>query len=196
MAAPFVAGALALLAAVRPDLGQAELRDVLRRTAARPRSLLGLLGAGTLDAGAAMHAILPGARWREQPGGAAVVAPPVLHLGGPLQIRAGRTATVRWQATPGVARWTIYLHGRRAAERSSRDPRVLRKRVHAPGAHRWKVTGRDAGGARIVSAARAFRVLRAKPSTRRAAAGRNRPRGEPADASPGLAANGRTPHEP
>jgi subtilisin family serine protease len=161
MAAPFVSGALALLAAARPDLGQARLRDVLRETAGRPRSLLGLLGAGTLDAGAAMHAILPGTSWHAHPVDAAIVAPPPLHLQGPKSIRAGRTASIRWEATPGVSTWTLYLDARWMATRSSRATRVLRKRVARPGLHRWKVVGRDAHGARVVSAARAFRVRRA-----------------------------------
>ncbi|MEY2440625.1 MAG: hypothetical protein QOJ46_51 [bacterium] len=162
MATPFVSGALALLAAARPDLGQAQLRDVLRATAARQRSLFGLLGAGTLDAGAAMHAILPGALWRARPVAAQPGAPPSLRLGATASIRAGRTATVRWQAVPGVSTWVVYLDGRRAATRSSRAARVLRKRVVRPGSHRWKVVGRDAQGARIVTATRRFRVLPAR----------------------------------
>jgi subtilisin family serine protease len=162
MAAPFVSGALALLAAARPDLGQAQLRDVLRNTAARPRSLIGLLGAGTLDAGAAMHAILPGALWRATPVSAVPGASPSLRLEATTSIRAGRTASVRWQALPGVTTWTVYLDGRRAATRSSGDALVLRKRVTRRGIHRWKVVGRDAQGARIVSAVHRFRVLRAR----------------------------------
>ncbi len=62
MAAPLVAGSLALLAAARPDLGQPALRDALLQGAARRR----LAGAPRLDVAAAMHRVLPGARWRSR----------------------------------------------------------------------------------------------------------------------------------
>jgi subtilisin family serine protease len=159
MAAPFVSAALALLAAARPDLGQARLREVLRDSAGKPQSLLALLGGGTLDAGAAMHEILPGKRWRETPVALPAVTPLAVRLSGARKVRAGGRATVRWPATRGVATWTIYLDGRRAATRSSHDSHVLHRRFERPGAHRWKVVGRDGRGVRIVVASRPFRVL-------------------------------------
>jgi subtilisin family serine protease len=162
MAAPHVSAALALLSAARPDLAQAQLRDVLRATAPRPRPLLGLLGSGELDVGAAMHAILPGAMWRRT----RVVALPAprLRLRVASAVRAGREATVRWSATGvrGVTRWSVYLDVRRVASRAGRGEAVLRMRIDRPGPHRWTVVGFDAAGARVISAARPFRVLRAR----------------------------------
>jgi subtilisin family serine protease len=164
MAAPHVSGALALLAAARPDLSQAQLRDVLRATAPRPRLLLGLLGSGELDVGSAMHAVLPGAMWRKGRGGAPPSVRLRLRLRVAAAVRAGRQATVRWSATGArsVARWSVYLDMRRVATRASRGEGVARMRVDRPGRHRWTVVGLDAGGARVVSAARPFRVLRAR----------------------------------
>ena len=101
MAAPYVAGALALLAAARPDLDGARLRDALRATARRPPGLLGLLAFGEVDVAAAMHAILPGALWRPAPApsaGPKAAAAPSVRLRADRQIRAGRRATVRWSA--------------------------------------------------------------------------------------------------
>ncbi|MEY2513173.1 MAG: hypothetical protein QOJ89_531 [bacterium] len=162
MAAPYVCGALALLTAARPDLGAARLRDVLRATASRPPGLLGLLADGEVDVAAAMHAILPGALWRAAPPSDPEAPAPRLRLRGEKTLRAGRTATVRWSPASGVARWTIELDGRRVATRRANDPRVLHKRMRTPGRHRWRVLGRDAAGARIATATRSFRVLRAR----------------------------------
>ncbi|MDX6720885.1 MAG: hypothetical protein QOJ63_3139 [Solirubrobacteraceae bacterium] len=161
MAAPHVSAALALLSAARPDLTQAQLRDVLRARAPRPRLLLGLLGSGELDVAAAMHAILPGSMWR---GPRVAPAPPRLRLRFASAIRAGREATVRWSATgaPSVTRWSVYLDLRRVATRAGRDETVVRMRVDRPGPHRWKVVGFDEAGARVASAARRFQVLRAR----------------------------------
>jgi subtilisin family serine protease len=50
----------ALLAAARPDLDEPALRDALRASGSR----LGAVGAGRLNIGAAMHAVLPGSMWR------------------------------------------------------------------------------------------------------------------------------------
>ena len=100
-----------------------------------------------------MHAVLPGARWREQPS---------VRLRPTARVRAGRAATLRWSATGAstVKRWTVYLDARRVATRASRRTGVLRKRVARPGVHRWTVVGVDAAGRRVTSGARAFRVLR------------------------------------
>jgi subtilisin family serine protease len=166
MAAPHVSAALALLASARPDLGQARLRDVLRSSASRPRLLLGLLGSGELDVGAAMHAIVPRAMWRRASGGAprSAATRPRLRLRVAAAVRAGRQATVRWSATDArrVAHWNVYLDVRRVVTRSSRLGLVLRKRIDRPGLHRWKVVGFDAAGTRVTSATRPFRVLRAR----------------------------------
>jgi subtilisin family serine protease len=166
MAAPYVSAALALLTAARPDLTQAQLRDVLLATAPRQPRLLGLLGAGELDVDAAMHAILPGARWRTAPpvSAAAAVSRPRLRVRVATAIRSGSRATVRWSASAAdnVARWTIALDGRRVATRGAGLPRVLRMRLGRPGSHRLTIVGRDAAGARVVAAARTVRVLRAR----------------------------------
>jgi subtilisin family serine protease len=58
-AAPYVSGTLALMAAVRPDLSQPALRDVLLATSRHSLALAGLLSTGALDAGAAMRRLLP-----------------------------------------------------------------------------------------------------------------------------------------
>jgi hypothetical protein len=48
------------------------------------------------------------------------------------------------------------------ASRAGRGEAVLRMRIDRPGPHRWTVVGFDAAGARVISAARPFRVLRAR----------------------------------
>ncbi len=166
MSAPFVAGALALLQAARPDMSQASLRGALLATAPRPGLLAGVLGGaggGELNVGDAMHAILPGGMWTAS--AAATRAAPVsvsLRIGG--KVRAGRRATVRWsgKGTGAVSRWRILLDGRRVATRSVHAGNVLRRKVSKAGTHRWKVVGYDAGGKRVVIGARKFRVLRAR----------------------------------
>jgi thermitase len=163
MAAPYVAGSLALLSAARPDLSQAALRGALLATAPKRSILSGLLGGGGLDVGAAMHALLPGDRWQTAgtPAAAATVTP-ALRLRTGAQVRAGRRATVRWSATgaDSVARWQVSLDGRRVAALDGGDSRVVRRRIARAGSHRWRVVGFDEAGAKVVSAVRSFRVLR------------------------------------
>jgi subtilisin family serine protease len=164
MAAPYVSGSLALLAAARPDLSQAALRDALIASAPKRNILSGLLGGGGLDIGAAMHAVLPGDRWQAAGTSSAVAPPtatPALRLRTGRPIHAGRRATVRWSA-PGadsVARWRVSLDGRRVATLDGGDSRVARRRIAAAGSHRWRVVGFDEAGAKVVSAVRSFRVL-------------------------------------
>jgi subtilisin family serine protease len=64
MAAPHVTGALVLLAAARPDLDWRGLRDALLASA-RPDGLP--VGAGTLDAGAALARVIPAGAWVAAP---------------------------------------------------------------------------------------------------------------------------------
>jgi subtilisin family serine protease len=67
MAAPEVAGALVLLAAARPDLGAGGLRDALFTSARRS----GLpVGAGALDIGAALRAVIAPSSWIDAPSAA------------------------------------------------------------------------------------------------------------------------------
>jgi subtilisin family serine protease len=160
MAAPFVAGGLALLAAARPDMSQAALRGALMSSAPRRGGLAGLLGSGGLDVGAAMHAVLPGDMWRTTATGAQVGQPRLrLRTGG--RVRAGGRATLRWSASGAgaVARWHVQLDGRRIATRGPSAAAVVRRRISRAGRHRWRVVGLDGRGARIVVATRGFRVL-------------------------------------
>lgn len=161
MAAPFVAGSLALLAAARPDLPQSMLRAALLQSAPRSGSLAGMLGSGRLDVGAAMHRMLPGSMWN---GGAPAAAKARVKLLARKRVRAGRAATVRWRTSgeTRVAKWRVLLDGRRVATVAKGKRSMVRKRISRAGRHRWKVVGVDARGNSVVSAARSFRVVRAR----------------------------------
>jgi subtilisin family serine protease len=160
MAAPLVAGSLALLAAARPDLPQSVLRDALRQSAGHPQVLAGMLGSGSLDVAAALHRVLPGAMWRAPVGPSAGTAVRLRLLTKP-RVRAGRAATVRWSARGAaqVTRWRVLLDGRRVGTVAAGTRSLLRKRVRRAGTHHWTVVGLDAKGARLVAATRSFRVL-------------------------------------
>ncbi|HVF76662.1 MAG TPA: S8 family peptidase [Solirubrobacteraceae bacterium] len=166
MAAPFVAGSLALLSAARPELPQSALRDALLASAPRSGLLAGLLGAGSLDVGAAMHRVLPGGMWREATATATATASAAarVELLAQARVLAGRAATLRWRATADerVASWNVLLDGRRVAAVAKGKRSMLRKRISRTGRHRWKVVGVDAGGAPVVSATRSFRVVRGR----------------------------------
>jgi hypothetical protein len=84
----------------------------------------------------------------------------------PLQVtgvRVGGRATVRWtdmDAGDDVARWRVYLNGKRVRTlRASRD-RVFRRTMRRAGRYRWTVRGLDAAGDSVVSATRTGRVSR------------------------------------
>jgi subtilisin family serine protease len=167
MAAPFVAGSLALLASARPDLPQSTLRDALTQSAPRPSLLSGLLGGGSLNVGAAMHRILPGSQWKDSP--TQDVALPLdesqatLEVSSKKRVRKGRSATVRWTATgaASVVTWRVSLNGKRISTLPGTKT-VLRKRVNKAGTNRWKVVGLDADGEPVVSATRKFKVVTAR----------------------------------
>jgi len=164
MAAPFVAGSLALLAAARPDLPQSELRDALLASAPRGAALAGMLSSGSLDVGAAMHRLLPGTAWRDAPAAtraATTGAAASVRVLAKARMRSGR-ATVRWRASGDqrVSHWRVTLDGRRVGKVANGKRSLLRKRVSRTGKHRWKVVGLDAAGTKVVSAARSFRVVR------------------------------------
>jgi hypothetical protein len=169
MAAPFVSGSLALLAAARPELSQPALRAALVQSAPRPKLLAGLLGSGALNVAAALHSILPGDMWRAAPAAAATSADAAATAGASLEVsakrrvRSGRSATVRWTATGAerVVSWRVSLDGKRIKTLPGTKS-LLRKRVTKPGTHRWKVVGIDAEGQRVVSAVRPFEVLRSR----------------------------------
>ncbi|HEX8160235.1 MAG TPA: S8 family peptidase [Solirubrobacteraceae bacterium] len=166
MAAPYVAGTLALLAAARGDMSQADLRGALLSSARRLKGLAGLIATGQLNAGAAMHAVLPGRLWHTAPVAAAASAGPVatgirLRLRTGLATRAGHRATLRWSAsgTPTVSSWRVLFDGRRVATVGSDRPLVVRKRVTRAGTHRWMVVGYGAQGGRVAFATRSIKVL-------------------------------------
>ncbi len=163
MAAPFVSGSLALLAAARSDLSQPALRAALVQSAPRPKLLAGLLGWGALNVATALHAVLPGDMWRASPTGASAAAEAIaLEISAKRRIRAGRAVTVRWTATGAAERvvsWRVSLNGKRIKTLPGTKSQ-LRKRVRKAGTHRWKVVGVDAAGERVVSAVRTFEVLR------------------------------------
>ena len=169
MAAPYVAGALALLSAARPDMSQSDLRGALLASAPRLKGLTGLLGSGELNVASALHAILPGDRWRSAPAVAVAASVPAatllrLRLRTDGIVRAGGRAALRWSATgtTKVASWQVTLDGRKVASLGSGRARVVRKRVARAGTHRWKVVAYDAAGQRVTSATRSFKVLRAR----------------------------------
>jgi subtilisin family serine protease len=166
MAAPFVSGSLALLAAARPDLAQSALRAALVQSAPRPKLLAGLLGSGALNVAAAMHSVLPGDMWRATgDAGAHTVSADAdgahLAISAKRRVRAGRAATVKWTATgaDSVTTWRVSLNGKRIKTLPGSKSQ-LRKRVTRPGTHRWKIVGLDAEGQQVVSAARQFKVLK------------------------------------
>lgn len=163
MAAPFVAGSLALLAAARPDLPQSALREALAQSAVRTSPLAGQVASGGLNISAALHRVLPGAMWRSAPAAASTVPSSTrLRVLTGARIRTGSTATVRWSASGAqrVTRWRVSLDGRRVGTVPAGKRSLLRKRVSRAGSHRWKVVGVDAAGASVVTGARVFRVLR------------------------------------
>jgi subtilisin family serine protease len=165
MAAPFVAGSLALLAAARPDLPQSALRTALVQTVSHPKGLTGLLSAGALNVGAAMHSVLPGDMWRASADGTRTIAANAdgtrLEISAKRRVRAGHSTTVRWTAVGAdqVVTWNVSLNGKRIKSLPGTTSQ-LRKKVSRPGTHRWKIVGLDADGQRVVSASRQFKVLR------------------------------------
>jgi hypothetical protein len=70
-----------------------------------------------------------------------------------------------WSSTAGrrVARWVVYLDGRKVRSLSNTGrtaSRTLRRRINATGRHRWRVEGRRADGGRAMSATLTFRAVR------------------------------------
>jgi subtilisin family serine protease len=157
MATPFVAGALALLAAAHPDLSQAQLREALLAGAARTPALTGRIGAGMLDVGAAMRRLGAGAT-------TGVPAAARVRVQAARRAAVGGRATVRWNATNAgaITRWRVMLDGRPV--RTLRSGQALRAqtRVTRAGRHRWTVTGFDAGNRKVVTSARSFLAVGAR----------------------------------
>jgi len=160
-AAPFVAGSLALLASARPDLSMDVLRTVISDSSKRTSILNSLLGDGSLDIGAAMHRVLAGRPWRTAV--AAVAAPglPTLSLRVKSKVKAKSRVTVKWTTTAAtsVATWRVSLDGR-VLKTLPATAGGISRRIAKRGTHRWRVVGFDAEGAKVVSAQRAFKVVR------------------------------------
>ena len=187
MAAPFVSGSLALLAAARPDLSQSALRAALVQSAPRPKLLAGLLGSGALNVAAALHSVLPGDMWRatgrrgrrrrrrRRGDRASRSAPSAASAPAARRPSAGRPPAPT--ASSAGASCSTASASRRCRARS----RSCASASTAPGTHRWKVVGVDAEGAKVVSAARAVQGP-AQPLSRRQ---RVRPPGEYAAAGLG-----------
>ena len=156
-AAPFVAAAMALLSAARPDMSMPALREAITATTRRSGLLAKLLGSGgRLDVGAAMHRVV-GANWKTS----TATAGATLRLKAPAKAKAGSKVTVRWSATgaEAVAKWRVSLNGRVVKTLPAGKAR-LAKRVARTGRNQWRVVGFDEAGAKVVSGKRAFKVLR------------------------------------
>lgn len=115
MAAPEVAGALALLHGARPDLPDTTLRAALLDTARRPASLAGRVGAGALDVDAALHRVLPASAWP--------AAPVPVRITARVRRRTHSRSLITWQIagpTAGIRRYRLRASdGRRLASRST-----------------------------------------------------------------------------
>jgi subtilisin family serine protease len=152
MAAPFVAGSLALLESARPDLSQAQLREALLASAKRTSEVAGRVGAGELDVAAAMHRLVPG-QWGANR--AAKVRVRTARIA-----RMDRKVAVRWSAagTPSVATWLVKLDGRNIVTVRAHGRHRAACWARGTGRHAWTVVGLDASGRHVVKAHKAFRV--------------------------------------
>ena len=115
LAAPHVAGTLALLAGARPDLSGPALRAALARGSRRRAD-----GVATLDAGAALDSVLP-----------ALAPPRATHLRASRRDRRGRV-TLSWRApreSESVRAYVVTVAGRRVAEVRGRNGKVPRTSV-------------------------------------------------------------------
>ena len=93
-----------------------------------------------------------------------------LRLRAARRVRSGSRLTLSWttsgtrgrSAHATVARWVVYLDGRRVRTLRAGAAQKLRHRVRATGTHRWRVEARSADGRPVLTATRAFRVIRAR----------------------------------
>lgn len=165
MATPHVAGTLLLMAAAKPGISSPDLTAALLGTASRSRALDGDVSTGALNAAAAVHTAVTGARKvkRSKP------ARPRLRF--PTRNRRvrsrSRKVTLRWRSPAGVrgiSRYVVYLNGRRirtvrAARRGARPRTATRTRARR-GRNRWRVVVYDRLGGRRGSRSGSFRVVR------------------------------------
>lgn len=115
LAAPHVAGTLALLAGARPDLSGPALRAALARGSRRRVD-----GVATLDAGATLDSVLP-----------ALAPPRATHLRASRRDRRGRV-TLSWRAprySGSIRAYIVTVAGRRVAVVRGHDGQVPRTSV-------------------------------------------------------------------
>jgi hypothetical protein len=160
MAAPFVAGSLALLESARPNLTQAQLRDALLASATHAPEVAGRVGAGELNVGAAMHAVVPG-RWD------APVRAHIAQVSTGVRVFTARKARmthkvrVRWSrgGASNVTTWLVKLDGRNIVTVGADGRRAAACWAQSAGRHKWTVVGLDATGSPVVRAAKTFRAV-------------------------------------
>jgi hypothetical protein len=103
-----------------------------------------------------MHRALTGRPWRTS-----VPSRPTLRLRAKSSVRAGSRVTLRWTASDAgaVTSWRVSLDGHVVATVPAGSAGVSRRASRA-GRHTWRVRGIAADGTSIVTARRAFRVIR------------------------------------
>jgi subtilisin family serine protease len=165
MAAPEVAGVLALMAAARPDLSGSQLRDALLAGTRYEPALAGRVAHGALDAARALREVIDPAAWRIPVRPVALrITPPRRSRGA---VRAG-TVTLRWQAlgdVGAVGSYRVSLNGRRVARLASASAsappaRAVRVRVSAGRRYTVRVVAYDRSGQLRAEATTTFRVAR------------------------------------
>jgi subtilisin family serine protease len=133
MAAPQVAGALALLASVRPDLDGNGLRDALLggvRHTGLP------VQAGALDIGASLRNVIPAASWKAAPTAAlSSYAAPTPPKSAALKRKASKKSKVRTSSAKAAQRARAKAKARKAAARR-RAQAARRAKTHRTNATR------------------------------------------------------------
>jgi serine protease len=147
MAAPQVAGAVALVRAANPKLGRATVVRLMKETASRARGWTTELGWGILNAGGAVRRALELAR---------DTIPPSTRRRGTRSRRAGRKFTLRWRgrdlAPPGirpagVASYAVYVRrGGRYKLVATTDANRYRYRGRRGKRYSFHVRARDRAG--------------------------------------------------
>ncbi len=150
-AAAHVSGAVALLAAARPDASPAQLRAAILGGTHPLRFDASMVARGELDATRAMRLLVPGS------------GPQVKVVMQRMVRSPEHSVTLSWRvrgAADAVASYRLQVGGRRfglssAAGRAPEQRRTLRLR---PGRYRWTVLAFDASGRRLASHTSRLRV--------------------------------------
>lgn len=143
-AAAHVSGAVALLAAARPDATPAQLRAAVLGGTHPLRHDASMVAAGELDATRALRRLAPSSG-------------PRVQLVTRRLVRSDRRAvTLHWRlrgAARAVASYRLTVGGRRFAMSSARTTAPARRRALRlePGLYRWTVQAFDASGRRLAS---------------------------------------------